>query len=231
MQPKDAPFSRKHIHDHSEDIEGHINNISSEFREGFALLKKYPKSVSIFGSSMATPQSSHYHKAEELGKRIVRELKYAVITGGGPGIMEAANKGAQDAGGPSVGLNISLPHNHEINKYENDSMRFDYFFSRKVMLAFAAEAYIFFPGGYGTFDELFGILTLIQTGKIPRVPIFLFDSGFWKGMKTFMEHTLLKQYGTIDSRDFELFTITDSMDNVIDAIRNAPVSDWWRKIN
>ncbi len=172
-----------------------------------------------------------YAKAEELGGRIVRDLKYAVITGGGPGIMEAANKGAFDAGGVSLGMNESLPHERFINAYVTHSIKFSYFFSRKVMLMFAAEAYVFFPGGFGTFDELFGVLTLIQTNKIPRVPVLLVDSAYWNPLKAFLEKTMEETYHTISKKDFNLFEITDSVDHVIETIKSAPISEWWRNIN
>ena len=169
--------------------------------------------------------------AEALSGAIVRDLKYAVITGGGPGIMEACSKGAKEAGGQAVGLNISLPHEHGANSYTTDHMKFAYFFSRKTMLTFAAEAYIFFPGGFGTFDELFSILTLIQTGKIPYVPIILFGSAFWNPIIENLNELMLNEYKTIEPGDFDLCKISDSIDDTIDIIRKAPVSEWWRIIN
>jgi uncharacterized protein (TIGR00730 family) len=224
-----APFTRSDIH--SGEITAHLEHISREFSDGFDFLKKYPRSVTIFGSSMASADSDHYKKAEELGTKIVRETGYAVLTGGGPGIMEAANKGAYDAGGISLGLNISLPHERITNAYVTHAIKFSYFFSRKVMMMFAAEAYVFFPGGYGTFDELFNFLTLIQTDKIPHVPVVLFDSKFWNPLKSYMTDVLQKQYGTLDKKDNTLYEITDSTDRVIEIIKKAPVSEWWRNIN
>jgi len=223
------PLIRSDIH--AREVENHLERIHREFADGFDFLSKYPKSVSIFGSSLAADDTPHYQKAYELGKLIVSDLKYAVITGGGPGIMEAANKGAYEAGGPSLGLNISLPHEHSTNAYVTHSIKFAYFFSRKTMLSFAAEAYVFFPGGFGTFDELFGILTLIQTGKIPHVPIILIDSHFWNPVRGLLEKTMLDAYKTIEKRDLNLFEITDSVDRAIEIIKEAPVSEWWRNIN
>ena len=216
---------------HQNGIEEHLKHINLEFADGFEFLKKYPKSVTIFGSSRTLPHHQNYVDAEILGKRIVEELNYAVITGGGPGIMEAANKGAYEARGMSLGLNISLPREWTTNAYVTHSIKFSYFFSRKTMLAFAAETYIFFPGGYGTLDELSGILTLIQTEKIPRVPILLYDSKFWNGYVKFAEEYMFEKYKTISHKDLALFEITDDLDRIIEVIRKAPVSQWWRNIN
>jgi uncharacterized protein (TIGR00730 family) len=234
--------------EHMGDINTHVERISREFREGFEFLKQYPRSVTIFGSSIMPSDHPSYAKALELGSRIVGELGYAVITGGGPGIMEAANRGACESSGNiasgksggsnvcniqgvSAGLTISLPHEHTVNGFAERSLKFSYFFSRKAMLTFAAEAYVFFPGGYGTCDELFSVLTLIQTGKIPRVPILLVDSIFWAPFKIFLDSTMRQEYKTIESKDLDLFEITDSLDHVIDTIKKAPVSEWWRNIN
>jgi uncharacterized protein (TIGR00730 family) len=223
------PLVRADIH--AKEVETHIERIQREFADGFEFLAKYPKSVTIFGSSLVSRDSDDYKKAEELGGRIVRDIGYAVVTGGGPGTMEAANKGAYDAGGVSLGLNISLPHERTTNAYATHSIKFTYFFTRKTMLSFAAEAYVFFPGGFGTFDELFSILTLIQTGKIPRVPIILFDSAYWNPLKDFMEKEMLKDHGAIEPRDLKIFEITDSIDRAMEIIKKAPVSEWWRNIN
>ena len=222
-------FSRPDIH--AGEIATHLERIHDEFSEGFEFLKKYPKSVTVFGSSLTHSDQPNYAKAEELCGRIVKELGYAVITGGGPGIMEAANKGAYDAGGSSVGLNVSIPREHITNAYVTRGMKFAYFFSRKTMLMFAAEAYIFFPGGFGTFDELFGVLTLIQTHKIPRVPVIMFDSKFWNSFKSLLNDHLFSEYHTIDKEDLDLFEITDSLDRIVDIVKKAPQSEWWRNIN
>jgi uncharacterized protein (TIGR00730 family) len=215
----------------NENIDGHIADITKEFRSGFEFIEKYPKSVTFFGSSRLTETSSHYSDAKRLAHKIVTETGYAIITGGGPGIMEAANWGATEANGKSVGLNINIPSEQHTNKYTNDSMLFDYFFARKTMLNFAAEAYIFFPGGFGTLDELFGVLTLIQTKKIPSVPVILFGRDFWNPLKEFLEHTLLKQHHTIDDNCMNLFVITNSTETTIKIIKEAPVSQWWKFVD
>lgn len=229
MSDNQNPLLRTDIH--SSDIAGHLEHINREFADGFEFLKKYPKSVTMYGSAGAKPEDESYKKAYELAALVAKKLQYAVITGGGPGIMEAANKGAFEAGGVSIGLNVSLPHERSTNPFVTHSIKFSYFFTRKTMLAFAAEAYVFFVGGFGTFDELFSTLTLIQTGKIPRVPVILFGSDYWNGFKQFLKTYMTEKYQTIDNKDLELFEITDSVDRAIEIIEKAPLSDWWRNIN
>jgi hypothetical protein len=227
--PKNPDDLKKHIHE--KNIEEHLDQITREFRRGFEFVQKYPRSVTVFGSSMASQDNLWCVHATELAGRIAKELGYAVIDGGGPGIMEAASKGAREAGGTSVGLRINLLREQLPNAYTGEGLDFTYFFTRKTMLAFAAETYVFFPGGYGTFDELFGILTLIQTSKIPRVPIILFESGFWNPFKEFLVKDMLGATHTIDHQDLDLFEITDSQDRAIEIIKKAPVSEWWRNID
>ena len=224
-------MSDNHPEIHAEEINTHLERIEREFAEGFEFVRNYPRSVTVFGSSMTKPAEDIYKKCSELTGRIAGDLKYAVLTGGGPGIMEAANKGAYDAGGVSLGLNVSIPHERMTNAYVTHAIKFTYFFSRKAMLMFASEAYIFFPGGFGTFDELFGVMTLVQTGKIPRVPIVLFGSEFWNPLKSFVVDEMLKKHHAIDERDLQLFEITDSIDRAVEIVKKAPVSEWWRNIN
>ena len=212
-------LSRQELHDTA--IK-RVHLITKEFKDGFEFLRNYPKSVTIFGGTHFTEDSPYYIKARSLSGRIVKELEYSIFTGGGPGVMEAANRGAFDAGGNSFGLTIELSHRQVQNKYLTKKLDFYYFFSRKVCLAFSAETYIFFPGGFGTLDEFFEIITLVQTGKIEKVPIILMGSDFWNPLDNFMKKEFISRK-TIDIEDTTIYTITDSEDEVIDIIRKAPV--------
>lgn len=199
-----------------------IELITKEFSQGFEFLENYPRSVTVFGSSMVKETDSSYQKARSLCKKIVEETKYSVITGGGPGIMEAANRGAFEARGNSLGITIKLPREQTTNSYITDNISLTYFFARKVCLSFSAEAYIFFPGGFGTLDELFEILTLVQTKKIPPVPIILVGSEFWNPLKSFIE-TQVRDQHMIDPEDMNIFTIHDDEAEIVELVRNAPV--------
>ncbi len=201
-----------------------IYEISREFTQGFKFLEQYPRSVTLFGSTRFLPDHPYYIKAQKLAARIVKELEYTVITGGGPGIMEAANRGAKEAGGNSIGLTIRLPKEQVMNDFLTNHIDFYYFFSRKVCLAYSAEAFIFFPGGYGTLDEFTEIATLLQTHKIPRVPVILIGKDFWKEVEGFLKNVLLER-GTIEGDDLGLFYITDDEDEVISIIKNSPVRE------
>lgn len=198
------------------------SRIAAEFENGLEFIKSYEKSVTIYGSARFKTNNVHYKDARVLAARIAKE-GYAVLTGGGPGIMEAANRGAKEAGGKSLGLNIELPFEQNLNPYVTDSMTFHYFFSRKTTMSFAAEAYIYYPGGFGTLDELFEILTLVQTKKIRQIPIFLVGSDFWAPMQDFIESALLRDHGAIDKKDMQLYTITDDHDLIMKTILNSPV--------
>jgi len=188
-----------------------VFRIMSEFVMGFELLRKQGLAVSIYGSARTNPGDPYYKAAEALAAKLAKK-NFTVITGGGPGIMEAGNVGAFKVGGQSVGLNIQLPFEQKLNPYTTESLDFDFFFSRKVMLAFASEAYIYFPGGFGTMDELFEMLTLIQTKKIERIPIVLYGADFWGPMVSVFKKTLLKEYKTISKEDMDLFQVVDSVD-------------------
>jgi len=188
-----------------------IGRIDTEFADGFDFINKYNDTVSIFGSANKWDETNpHYQKARELAIALSND-GYSIVTGGGPGIMEAGNRGAQEAGGHSLGLNIQLPREQYLNPYATESMSFRYFFTRKVLLAFGAMAYVYFPGGFGTFDELFEIITLIQTKKMEHAPIILIGSEFWTGLDRFIRTYMLKELGTVQEKDVELYTITDDI--------------------
>jgi uncharacterized protein (TIGR00730 family) len=201
-----------------------VQVIAKEFSDGFNFLEKFSKSVSVFGGLRFPEGSPYYELARTLTGKIARELGYVVVTGGGPGIMEAANRGAKEAGGQSLGLTIDLPTQHEPNKYITDGKDFYYFFTRKVCLAFAAEAYVFFPGGFGTMDEFFEILTLAQTKKIEKVSIILIGVEFWTKLETLVKEEMLSR-GLVEPEDLSLYTITDDLDEAIQIIKDAPIRD------
>lgn len=201
-----------------------LSVINKEFKEGFEFIDKYPKSVTFFGSSLLEPTDKYCESAQSLAGRIVKDLQYCVTTGGGPGIMEAANKGAFEAGGTSLGITIELPHEQVRNAFLTDYIPIYYFFSRKVCLSFSAEAFVFFPGGFGTLDEVMELLTLVQTKKIVSVPIILVGSDYWNKFKIFLEEEVLSR-GMIEKDDMSLFTITDSQDEIIEIIRKAPIRE------
>ncbi len=189
-----------------------VFRIMSEFVQGFELLRNYGLSVTFWGSARLTPDDPYYKAAEELAAKLAKK-GFAVISGGGPGIMEASNVGAFKVGGRSVGLNIELPFEQKLNPYTTESMSFKYFFSRKVMLTFASEAYVYFPGGYGTLDEFFEIITLIQTKKIERIPIVLYGSEFWNPLLHWFEKDLVKKFKTISKEDLDFFVVVDSVED------------------
>lgn len=193
--------------------------IMSEFVEGFDKMPKIGPCISIFGSARTKPDEIYYQKAERMAMKLVDE-GYGVITGGGPGIMEAANKGAQAAGGKSVGLNITLPHEQKPNEYIDidKSIDHNFFFVRKVMFVKYAQAFIIFPGGLGTMDELFEVFTLVQTNKIDKIPIVLYGSDFWGGLKDWIIKTM-KGNGYISDGDENLLEIVDSADAAMEIIK------------
>ncbi len=195
-----------------------IFRIMAEFIDGFEVLSKIPPAVSIFGSARTHPSDSDYKKAEETAAKFVKG-GYAVITGGGPGIMEAANKGASEAEGVSVGLNINLPYEQKPNKYIGTYLDFRYFFVRKVMFVKYSTAFVIFPGGFGTLDEFFESIGLIQTHKIKPFPVILVGRDYWKGLKDWMEKTLLAG-GKISPEDFNLFHIIDDPDEIVSFTKN-----------
>ncbi|MCD8139642.1 MAG: TIGR00730 family Rossman fold protein [Planctomycetaceae bacterium] len=195
-----------------------IFRIMAEFVEGFEVMAHIQNGISIFGSAR-TPHADRYY---EMARTLAHDLTvdgFTVITGGGPGIMEAANRGAKEAGGSSVGLNIDLPFEQEPNPYIGKLLSFRYFFCRKVMFAKYSQALIAFPGGFGTMDELFEHLTLVQTMKIPAMPIILVGKGFWSGMLDWVHKTLLTSEDYISPKDLELFRVADSAEETADILK------------
>jgi len=214
-------LTKKHIEQESKK---RVSRITNEFARGFSFLRDYPKSVTFFGPARLKETNIHYKKAQSIAERLSK-LGYAIVTGGGPGIMEAANRGAHDAGGPSLGLNIKLPSEQVTNPYVTKSTEFHYFFSRKVALSFAAEAYLYFPGGFGTLDEFFEILTLVQTHRIAPIPIILVGTDYWNPLDAFIKKNLAEKHKSISKRDMKLYTITDDEDTIIKMVEKAPLRD------
>jgi len=200
--------------------------VISEFVEGFEKMNKIGPCVSIFGSARTKPGKKYYEDAVKLAYRLCEE-GYGVITGGGPGIMEAGNKGASMAEGTSVGLNIDLPFEQNSNPYidPDKNIFHNYFFIRKVMFVKYAQAFIAMPGGFGTLDELFEVLTLIQTTKISEVPVILYGSDFWGGLKGWITEVMLKEHGNISPKDLDLIPITDDIEEILEIINKFYVSD------
>ncbi len=192
--------------------------ILSEFVEGFERLAHLQKTVSLFGSARSKPESKYYKKAELIAQKL-SEAGFAVVTGGGPGIMEAANKGASQGPSPTVGLNIELTTEECANSYQDISLRFRHFFSRKVMFVKYASAYVVLPGGFGTLDELAEILTLIQTGKSRKIPIILVEKPFWDGLIQWFEKTLVSE-NMINKEDLQYINFIDDPDEIVTAINN-----------
>ena len=196
-----------------------VMRIQAEFVEGFGLLAELGPAVTVFGSARARPGSREYELAERIGAGLAG-AGYAVITGGGPGVMEAANKGATSVGGISVGLGIELPMEMGLNDYVEIGLEFRYFFVRKTVFIKYSQAFVVLPGGFGTLDELFEALTLVQTGKITRFPIVLVGSWYWSGLLDWIRDTMLAS-GNISAGDEELLTVQDDPDEVIRMIRDA----------
>ena len=193
--------------------------VISEFVDGFEVLNEIGPCVSIFGSARTKPSDPYYKLAVDIARRLTEE-GYGVITGGGPGIMEAGNKGAALYGGTSVGLNINLPHEQSHNQYidPDKNLRHRYFFIRKVMFVKYAQAFVALPGGFGTMDELFEVLTLIQTNKISKVPVVLVGSKFWSGLKDWIRDVMLAEYRNVSPEDLDLLPIVDEAEEVIQII-------------
>ena len=181
-----------------------LTRITQEFAKGFHFLKNYGKSATFFGSARCSAGDKHYEEAKKLASLLSKD-DFAIITGGGPGIMEAANKGAIEAGGQSAGINIHLDHTQNINPYVKESVSFHYFFTRKVMLAFASEVYIFFEGGFGTLDEFFEMTTLVQTRKIDPIPIILVGESYWNPLLKWIERDVYGKRKNINKEDMNIY--------------------------
>jgi len=196
--------------------------IMSEFVEAIEELSDIGRAITIFGSARTTPGNKYYQKAEHLA-RLLAQKGFSVITGGGPGIMEAANKGAAESGGTSVGMNIRLPFEQTPNEYANVKLYYKYFFIRKVMFVKFAVAYVILPGGFGTMDELFEALTLIQTKRIKSFPVIMMGSEYWKGLLDWLKDTMLSQ-GMIIPEDLDLIRVIDEPEEVVEYIRKFVIA-------
>ncbi|MBF6593646.1 MAG: TIGR00730 family Rossman fold protein [Thermaceae bacterium] len=198
--------------------------IVSEIVEGFEVLSELSVPlVSVFGSARFGLENPHYAQAEYLGRRLV-EAGFGVVTGGGPGLMEAANKGAYRAGGVSVGLNIRLPHEQEANPYQTHALSYRYFFTRKLMFVRYASAFVVLPGGFGSLDELAEVLVLVQTGKVHKFPIFALPKAYWSGLLDWMKGTLLTE-GAIAPGDLDLIRLVETPDEIIEALTDPTGAD------
>ena len=204
-----------------------IFRIMAEFVEGFEVMANVGTGVSIFGSARTKPSDPFYQQAEETARLLAKE-GLAVITGGGPGIMEAGNKGAFEAGGTSVGLNITLPQEQEGNRYQTISLDFHYFYARKVMFVKYASAFICFPGGFGTLDEFFEVLTLVQTLKVEPYPIILYGSGYWSGLVDWIKAQLMPQF--IDREDVDIFKVVDDPKEAVRLVKHGLKKPWWNPL-
>lgn len=207
----DAQSGTSHLgHTHNmNDITWRIFRIMAEFVDGFQFLSTSNKEVTVFGSARLKPNTTWYKEAEAFG-RLAAEGGFTIITGGGPGIMEAANKGAFEAGGESLGLNIQLPMEQRANPYITRGKGFHYFFTRKVMLSASAQAYVYFPGGFGTLDELFEMVVLIQTDKMQSIPVVLVGRDFWEPLLAWVKEAMVDTHGTLHQEELNLLQVVDS---------------------
>jgi len=202
-------------------VETEICVVNEELRQGLDFVERYSKSVTIFGSARTPVGHKYYEKARRIAYRAAKELDFAVITGGGPGIMEAGNRGAYEANGTSLGMSIVLPHEQVLNPYLTQNIPFYFFFTRKTAMRYGSRVYVFFPGGYGTMDELMESLTLVQTHKTAPVPIVLVGEEFWAPLDHFIRKDLEEEH-MIGEFDPSLYIITDDEDKIFEIIKNAP---------
>lgn len=215
----ELPITEKKYGDFRDSMHWRVLRIMAEFVNGFQNLADFKKTVTIFGSARYGKNSRWYDEARALGRMLVKE-GYSVVTGGGPGIMEAANEGAAEAKGNSIGLNIQLPEEQRLNPYVNRAIGFHYFFTRKVMLSYSAEAYVYFPGGLGTLDEFFEIATLIQTKKIPpHIPLVLIGKEYWGPLTAWIDKELYRAQNAIDKKDMDIYVTVDTAEEAIRVIK------------
>ncbi len=196
-----------------------VLRIQAEFVEGFGALSELPRAVTVFGSARTRPDSLYYQRAREIGAALAK-AEFAVITGGGPGIMEAANRGAKDANGLSVGLGIELPFEQGINEWADIGINFRYFFTRKTMFVKYSQAFICLPGGFGTLDELFEALTLVQTKKVTKFPVILFGTDYWGGLVDWIRSSVVAA-GNISEKDLALLHVTDDVDDLMEVVHRS----------
>ena len=209
--------------DFRESFHWRVFRIMSEFIEGFQFLADFKKTVSFFGSARFTEDKEWYQQAQKLAGRLAEE-GFAIVTGGGPGIMEAANRGASEFGNgsQSIGLNIQLPSEQRVNPYVKKGLGFHYFFTRKVMLSYAAQAYVFFPGGFGTLDEFFELVTLIQTKKInEKIPVVLVGEDYWMPLLNWIKTDVYGKYGAIDEVDMNIYKVVDTVDEAFEIVKHS----------
>jgi uncharacterized protein (TIGR00730 family) len=195
-----------------------LGSVDDELQAGYNIIRKYHKTVTVFGSARTQEAMPYYKAARELGTKLAKH-DYAVITGGGRGIMEAANRGAFEANGDSIGFNIALPHEQTLNQYTTDSLAFSHFSPRKIAMTLYADAYVYFPGGFGTMDEMMEILTLIQTGKTVKTPVLLYGTKFWGPFDDWVKKLMRDEEHDISAGDELLYHISDDIDEIVELIR------------
>ncbi len=206
--------------DFRETFQWKIFKIMAEFIDGFHFLADLKKTITVFGSTSFLPKNIYYEEARKLGQLLAKS-GFTVITGGGPGIMEAANRGAFEAGGESVGINIQLPEGQRMNKYVTKPIGFHYFFTRKVMLSFSSQAYVFFPGGFGTLDEFFEMITLVQTRKLAKpIPVIAVGKKYWKNLFDWLKSEVYLKQKSVNVKDLEIFQLVDSAEEAHRIIKN-----------
>lgn len=219
---KDLPMAKEKSDDFRSSFHWRIFRILSEFVSGFQFLADFRRTVTIFGSAQMNEDNHWYGEARRLAS-LLSGIGFGIITGGGPGIMEAANRGAMESNGDSIGLNIELPSEQRVNPFVQKSVGFHYFFVRKVMLSYSAQAYVFFPGGFGTLDEFFELITLVQTKKIfAEIPIILVGKEFWNPLVGWIKTDVREKFKFIDEEDMRIYSIVDSAEEAFGIIKNSP---------